>query len=36
MTTQYLVQLKSYFEISTILTFIYTKIYLAFFIYSLQ
>jgi hypothetical protein len=37
MTVQYLVQLKLYFEVSTILTFIYTEIYLAyFFIYSSQ
>jgi hypothetical protein len=36
MTIWYLIQLKSYFVVSTILTFIYTEIYLVyFFIYSL-
>jgi hypothetical protein len=32
MTIQYFIQLKSYYEISTILTFIYTKIYMAYFL----
>jgi hypothetical protein len=31
-TIQYLIQLKSYFEVSTILTFIYTEIYLSYFL----
>jgi hypothetical protein len=33
MTIQYLIQLKSYFEVSTILTFIYTEIYLLYFLF---